>query len=397
MNDFDYPLGYSITRVNANNIPEPVMFDEVINLLRAYTNAPDPDAPACDMSVDDMTGDEVLHWAYMFKLYTPANEFFKLHPELIAGYGDEGTVVRPMLMCEIRAAVEEFVADEAGDDRIKIALMDDADLIGYAKSCGILYDFAPIEDDTLVLGCRDTETRLWRLITMKEVREVYAKKYVKGPNNTTFYTLPDTVMINVVHVYRDFVYLPLAEEYIALQVEAATRKAVFKSPNAFVINPNSWHAWIARKFGSYNIATIVSEHDVNRGNMCAYVTAVLFGSLWLTCSTALAIVGIAIVIISTYAVGSWFGWVAAMLSTWSYITPEHAVKVISAVFGIALTALAISGIVSLHTKYQRRADNQKYENRDKPAPPPGFVKTAYSNFKDKTCIRLTTREELQND
>lgn len=134
----------------------------------------------------------------------------------------------------------------------------------------------------------------------------------------------------------------------------------------FTLKKDSWH-YKAAQFGGPRVC---SETDI-----CEYVGAVIRGGmLFLLCATLGLWLGGSIL----YSLGNLFGFLFFDYELTMYSTAV--LKVTGVILGSVAAVLV--GIAA-KVKFQEWQDEQPAEGKE-----PGFLKLAYTKFKDKTCFKI---------
>lgn len=134
----------------------------------------------------------------------------------------------------------------------------------------------------------------------------------------------------------------------------------------FTLKKDSWH-YKAAQFGGPRVC---SETDI-----CEYVRAVIKGG---TLFLFLACFGLWLGGSLLYALGNLFGFLFL-----DYELTRFATGVLLVAGGIlGFFATVLIG-VAIKVKFQEWQDEQSAEDKE-----PGFVKLAYTKFKDKTCFKI---------
>jgi hypothetical protein len=133
---------------------------------------------------------------------------------------------------------------------------------------------------------------------------------------------------------------------------------------SFKLNVKSWHGWL------YNFGRDWDRLRPGESvDLCSYIRGVFFHSLlvlFLGGALSLMVFG------SIAAFANVFSWLFL-----GYILEPAAVVVVGIYASI--------GALAAFLHYKQKRDEANY---DKPKPPPGFVKLAYSKFKEKTCAMI---------
>lgn len=129
------------------------------------------------------------------------------------------------------------------------------------------------------------------------------------------------------------------------------------------VDINSWHyRLIASTIGFRSSLDVPSDS-------CKYISKVI---KILVMSTIAASLVAAASLSALMMVGSWIGWLEAMLLTWSYIPPVEEALAVNALLGIALFIAAVAWL-SVTSRRLTRPTN------------PGFVSQAWERTHHKFC------------
>ena len=126
-----------------------------------------------------------------------------------------------------------------------------------------------------------------------------------------------------------------------------------------VFNKKSWHYWLA----TFSDDMRVNPHG---DDICHYIRSVLVGTFWLLLMTFVcAFVGGAVL----YSIGNLFSWLFL-----GYELASVTVAVLS-IFGGLGSAIVLMASKELVQEKMRDSE-------------PGFVRSVYRKFKDKTCFYI---------
>lgn len=145
-------------------------------------------------------------------------------------------------------------------------------------------------------------------------------------------------------------------------------------------NKKSWHYWVATKFGP------LGDWKTNT-DFCAYVRAVMVGSIWLS---MLVVLGMGIL----YCGFEWVRWVIACLEAGHLLKLAEMspamlfMMIIGIVATVALVLGTIWGWVQLQVYMRQRAKVKRSHTNAYVEPPPSFIHQAYLTWKEKTCFKV---------
>ncbi len=136
-------------------------------------------------------------------------------------------------------------------------------------------------------------------------------------------------------------------------------------------NRNSWHYWIATKWGDLYVAE-------QRSDICYYLRQVVLGIFKMIFS------GLAATLFGTMMLSGLFHFIGVLLGL------IHRPAVGYEVAGIAMVGaiVAIVGIAWLRDKYL----NWKVKQYGTGPKAPSFIKTAYRSWKDKVCTLIEFKD-----
>lgn len=149
----------------------------------------------------------------------------------------------------------------------------------------------------------------------------------------------------------------------------------------YFISENSWHYWVVN-FGERRIRASWGDTDI-----CEYTRCFLQG---LMCLVAAAI-GISMVV--AFVTASVINGIAWMF--FGYIIEPWTVSFMIMIGG-AVVAVCLFNLAQFMVRRKEAIRQKRYELMEKgeyTPPPPGFLTLAYRKFKDKTCVRLTFKEQ----
>lgn len=135
-------------------------------------------------------------------------------------------------------------------------------------------------------------------------------------------------------------------------------------------NRNSWHFWLATRIANFKT---YNEDDLN---ICAYLRSVFAGGLVITLLGTLA------TLIASLIGSAVFHWVGVLLGL--IHRKPNSMEIGGSVFLIMITVVYVIYLITTYFK------NRTYSEADAP---PGFIKSAYRSWKDKTCVRVSFTEK----
>jgi hypothetical protein len=149
----------------------------------------------------------------------------------------------------------------------------------------------------------------------------------------------------------------------------------------YVISEKSWHYWIVN-FGERRIRPSWGDTDI-----CEYTRCFLQG-LMVFLAAATAITAIATFVIASIINGIAWMFFGYMIEPWTQV---FILTIVSLGF------LCCMYYMSLFLKHRKQVKRDRLhelmEKGEYTPPPPSFLTLAYRKFKDKTCVRLTFKEQ----
>lgn len=133
----------------------------------------------------------------------------------------------------------------------------------------------------------------------------------------------------------------------------------------------SWHYWLATNFAHYR------PNDTGQMNICSYMRSVIGGLM-------------AFVFVSVFCTGVAFALVSGLYHFLGYIF-GYIHRSATIYEGVGMVLLLI-GLVVVSAFYIRDTYDKWQQNRRPAAKSPGFIKTAYRSWKEKTCTLIEFKD-----
>lgn len=136
----------------------------------------------------------------------------------------------------------------------------------------------------------------------------------------------------------------------------------------------SWHYHLA----TATLFKLQAFEDIESTDICSYIRRVFLGSL-------LFFVFIVAMVTILAPVADAIAWVAAMIATGGYVTPDPVLQagmVLSTT--IIIVATCVFGVPKGIDMFREMRDNREPLSKK----PDGFLKQCYRKFKDKTCFKV---------
>lgn len=160
--------------------------------------------------------------------------------------------------------------------------------------------------------------------------------------------------------------------FYGLIIRPEAYAALPPEPYTFKVRKDSWH---------FRIAHVYESNVQYCDNLCQYVRFVIYGSLLLTFLFTIAGA-------YAYSMVSGLVWLVVMAVTGTLFDMPIAACMLPVTVFLALV-LAIAVLVEhLKDKKRERLQARIAQGYVPPVPEPGFVRKAYTNFKEKTCVRI---------